>query len=720
MIHPSEDSLFALAFEPDDGEAAAALAPHLQECPACAERLAALQAEQALLYSGLAAPPLPEGLLERVTATISRTPRPRRSPRMKWFAAAAVVLVSASAAIWFASRDNTPGPETDGERAQLTPDPDDLPDKHGDELKRSGDSHAPETIVPDLRLNFSRDRSVDLPQEATVFGLSYEHAVDGYTKAVGDMTLADPSPNTPMREHLADPSPALEPERELAAKDKEIAGVELRAALVDELSGNSELGNTEAYQRIYENSFQAALSEPLSTFSVDVDRASYANTRRFLESGQLPPPDAVRIEELLNYFKYDDGGPAASDPHPVSIKLETASCPWQEDHRLVRIALKGREMDLDDRPGSNLVFLIDVSGSMNRAEKLPLLKKAMRLLINKLDARDKIAVVVYAGAAGLVLEPTSGAEKEILHAAMEGLSAGGSTNGGQGIQLAYDVAQQNFIKGGINRVILCTDGDFNVGTTSNGDLTRLVEAKAAGGVFLSLLGFGSGNYNDTLLETLSNKGNGNYAYIDSFKEAAKVFSRELLGTLWTIAKDVKLQVEFNPAQVAAYRLIGYENRIMAHQDFNDDSKDAGDIGVGHTVCALYQIVPAGVALPEGLTAIDPLKYGSSSSVPEIPSPELLTVKLRYKQPEDSSSQLLEVPLTDRGTSLDTASADLKFSAAVAAFGMLLRRSQHKGSASWGTVIELAGEGTDFDPGGDRRAFIRLAETAQELSTATIP
>ncbi len=715
MSHPDEELLFAHALDPEDVPLPQETRDHLGSCAACRQRLEALRAEQAALEAALPADlPLPPGLLARVTAAISEeSPRarppaprpvadqPRRSHPMRWLSVAAALLIAAGCTYWFTTRP----PAESGPPVAEAPDGEETAEEEPEALASPGDSPVADP-APEIA---------------------------GGPAPVLDHRNA-PTPAEPMPPATGAPpplSPALPGERldatvlRLEATGRE-AGRGRRAAVpVAEVEGrpvgtfDGEALTGEAYDRIEDNPFLSPLDQPLSTFSSDVDRASYANVRRFIESGQLPPPDAVRIEELLNYFPYQQAGPSPEAEHPVAIGVETASCPWQEGHRLVRISLKGKEMELDQRPGSNLVFLIDVSGSMNRANKLPLLKKAMHLLSNKLEERDQVAIVVYAGAAGLVLEPTPGTDKEALHAALDGLAAGGSTNGGQGIELAYRVAQEHFIEGGINRVILCTDGDFNVGNTSQGGLSRLIEEKAQSGVFLTLLGFGGGNLNDALLETLSNKGNGNYAYIDSFKEAAKVFSNELLGTLWTIAKDVKLQVEFNPARVGAYRLIGYENRILAAQDFNDDTKDAGDMGVGHTVCALYQIAPPGVELPVAGAEVDPLRYQARPSV-DPANPELLTVKMRYKHPEDSTSQLLQVPLVDGGAHFDEASTDFVFSAAVAAFGMLLRDSEHRGSATFATVIELAGDGLRFDPDGSRAGFLSLAHQAKSLAEAAEP
>ena len=401
--------------------------------------------------------------------------------------------------------------------------------------------------------------------------------------------------------------------------------------------------NTEAYDRIEDNPFLEVSQNPLSTFSIDVDTASYANVRRFLQRGTLPPKDAVRIEEMLNYFSYDY--PVPSGEGPFSASVEVAQAPWALEHRLVRIGLKGKEVAMEDRPSSNLVFLLDVSGSMRPSNKLPLLKKAMRLLVDRLGEKDRVAIVVYAGASGLVLPSTSANQKERILAALENLEAGGSTNGGSGIRLAYQSAVSHFISGGINRVILATDGDFNVGTTNQGDLTRLIEDNARSGIFLTVLGFGMGNYKDSTLEKLADMGNGNYAYIDTINEARKVLVDEINSTLITIAKDVKIQIEFNPLQVSAYRLIGYENRLLRQEDFNDDTKDAGEIGAGHTVTAFYEIVPAGRGL--SIPGVDPLKYQTPMGTTEVAqSGELLTLKLRYRQPDGQTSRLLEFPVRD--------------------------------------------------------------------------
>lgn len=469
--------------------------------------------------------------------------------------------------------------------------------------------------------------------------------------------------------------------------------------------------NTEEYDRITDNPFRLVSEEPLSTFSADVDTASYANVRRFLNQRSLPPPDAVRIEEMVNYFDYDYAPPR--DGRPVRVNAEVASAPWAPAHRLVRIGIQGQELARNERAASNLVFLIDVSGSMNEPDKLPLLVNGMKLLVGQLGENDRVAIVVYAGATGLVLDSTPGFRAERILSALERLRAGGSTNGGAGIQLAYDVAVRNFIDGGINRVILATDGDFNVGITNTGDLTRLIEEEARTGVFLSVLGFGTGNYNDQGLEALADRGNGNYAYIDSMREARKVLVEEIGSTLVTIARDVKFQVEFNPARVGAYRLIGYENRALENQDFNNDAVDAGEIGAGHTVTALYEIIPAGAQTD--VPGVDPLRYqapliGTAASA----SGELLLVRVRYKDPDGGASQLIEAPLVDRGESFEEASPDFRFASAVAGFGMILRDSPYRGSATLDWVLDAAQSSRGQDTGEYRRQFVELVRLARAI------
>jgi len=470
-----------------------------------------------------------------------------------------------------------------------------------------------------------------------------------------------------------------------------------------------EPGNTEAYARIEDNRFLAAAANPLSTFSIDVDAASYSNVRRFLSQGTLPPPDAVRLEELVNYFSYTY--PDQTGSRPFAVSADVGPCAWEPEHRLVRIGLQARKMATRDLPPSNLVFLIDVSGSMQSEDKLPLVKQAFRALVQELRPEDRVAIVVYAGAAGLVLPSTSGADKSTILGAIERLEAGGSTAGGAGLRLAYDVARENHLSEGNNRVILATDGDFNVGDSSDAEMIRLVETRREEGTFLTVLGFGTGNLKDTKMEQMADKGNGHYAYIDSFREAHKVFVREFGGTLFTVAKDVKIQVEFNPARVQSYRLLGYENRILAKEDFADDRKDAGEIGAGHAVTALYEIVPTG-ASPVAI-GDDSLTYQQVTLRPSSGhSPELLTIRLRYKEPTGSKSRFLSVPVVDRG---QRGSDDFRFASAVAAFAMVLRNSEYKGAADYNLVLALAREARGEDEEGYRQEFISMVERARALS-----
>ena len=533
----------------------------------------------------------------------------------------------------------------------------------------------------------------------------------------------------------------------------------------------AEASGVEAYAAIHDNPFATPLQEPLSTFSIDVDTASYSNMRRFLTQGSWPPADSVRIEELVNYFSYDYTPPGAeisnlksqisnsksdisnsksevsnlkseiSNPDvPFAVHMEVAGCPWNADHRLVRVGLKGKEIALDKRPVSNIVFLIDVSGSMQPENRLPLVKAGLRRLVDQLGENDRVGIVVYAGASGLALDSTNATQKDVILSSLENLQAGGSTNGGEGIQLAYALARKHFIPKGTNRVILCTDGDFNVGVTNQDDLTRLIEEESKSGVFLSVLGFGMGNLKDSTLEKLADKGNGNYAYIDTLREANKVFVEQMTGTLITIAKDVKIQIEFNPSQVGAYRLIGYENRLLAAQDFHDDTKDAGEIGAGHTVTALYEIVPpnklpaptpvteeklkyqpakgSGVISPSPKpdpTAILDLPRREKDSRPRDAANELLTIKLRYKQPDADKSSLIEMPLSDAGRSFGQASTDFRFAASVASFGMILRHSPHRGNATLDAVIELAQSSLGADKSGYRSEFVSLVRSAKALA-----
>jgi len=471
--------------------------------------------------------------------------------------------------------------------------------------------------------------------------------------------------------------------------------------------------NTEEYDRIYENRFLLALQNPLSTFSIDVDTASYSNVRRFINSNQFPYKDAVRIEEMINYFSYDY--PQPQKDHPFSITTEISACPWNTSHRLIHIGLQGKTLESKKLPPSNLVFLLDVSGSMGSSDKLPLLQKAFRLLVNELGPKDRVSIVVYAGAAGLVLPSTAASQKEAIVSAIERLSAGGSTAGGAGIKLAYKEAQENFIPEGNNRIILATDGDFNVGVSSTSELVRMIEDYRKKGIFLTILGFGMGNYKDGRMEQLADKGNGNYFYIDNLMEAKKVFVNDMRGTLFTIAKDVKLQLEFNPAKVKAYRLIGYENRMLSKEDFADDTKDAGELGSGHTVTALYEIVPFGSA--EEIPGVDELKYQDNKISPKaFKNKEILTLKLRYKKPDGKKSKLIVHPLLDKNVMLAKTSDNFKFSAAVAAFGMLLRDSEFKGDASYESIMKLARDGKGKDFFGYRAEFIRLVEKCSLLDS----
>ncbi len=468
--------------------------------------------------------------------------------------------------------------------------------------------------------------------------------------------------------------------------------------------------NTEEYAHIKDNPFFRVADQPLSTFSIDVDTASYANVRRFIHDGRLPPADAVRVEEMVNYFSYDYASPV--DGKPFSAAVEVRQAPWAPKHRLARIGIQGKKIELTEAPRANLVFLVDVSGSMQSPDKLPLVKNCLRLLAKQLRVKDTVSIVVYAGSSGLVLPPTPGAAQNAVEQAIDGLEAGGSTNGGAGIELAYKVAQENFVPGGVNRVILCTDGDFNVGVSSEGGLVRLIEEKRKSGVFLSVLGFGTGNYADARMQQLADKGNGNAAYIDTLKEGRKVLVEQATGTLITIAKDVKIQVEFNPAKVAGYRLIGYENRVMANQDFNDDSKDAGEIGAGHQVTALYEIVPAGIEVPGG--KVDGLKYQTPTTSSGAASGELCTVKMRFKLPDGETSEKFEIAVNDPGSDA-VATPEFDFAASVAAFGMVLRNSEHRGQASWNLVLELAKGGLGSDAGGYRAEFVEMVKDARDMA-----
>jgi Ca-activated chloride channel family protein len=471
--------------------------------------------------------------------------------------------------------------------------------------------------------------------------------------------------------------------------------------------------NTESYATIKENGFQNPYKNPLSTFSIDVDAASYSNVRRFINNGSLPPKDAVRVEEMINYFDYEYPQPKGNAP--VNIITEISAAPWNTKHKLVQIGLQGKKIATENLPASNLVFLIDVSGSMNEPNKLPLLVSSFKLLADQLRAKDKVAIVVYAGRSGLVLPATAGTDKAKIKEALNALSAGGSTAGGAGIELAYKVAGQNYIKGGNNRVILATDGDFNVGASSDKDMQTLIEEKRKTGIFLTVLGYGMGNIKDSKMETLANKGNGNYAYIDNISEARKVLINEFGGTLFTIAKDVKLQVEFNPEKVQAYRLVGYENRLLEDRDFNDDTKDAGEMGSGHTVTALYEIIPTGIKSSFS-GAIDDLKYQENKKVKTNGnSKEILTVKLRYKDPNGHTSKLIQEAVVDHSSPIINTSNNFRFAASVVEFGMLIRQSDFKQNASFERVIQTASGAMGADKEGYRSEFIKLVKSARLMA-----
>ena len=467
--------------------------------------------------------------------------------------------------------------------------------------------------------------------------------------------------------------------------------------------------NTEEYKRLQDNNFQEVRTSPLSTFSIDVDTASYSNIRRFLNSGGLPPIDAVRTEELLNYFTYDY--PQPTGEHPVAVTTEIGDSPWNPERKLLLLGLQGKNIATENLPPSNLVFLIDVSGSMWSPNKLPLLKTAFKMLAQQLRPQDRVAIVVYAGAAGLVLDSTSGSEKREIIAKIDSLQAGGSTAGGAGIKLAYKVAKEHFLEGGNNRVVLATDGDFNVGASSEGELSRLIEGYRDDRIFLSVLGFGMGNIKDNKMEMLADRGNGNYAYIDNALEAKKVMVSQLAGTLYTIAKDVKVQVEFNPAKVKAYRLIGYENRALADRDFNDDRKDAGDMGAGHSVTALYEIIPA--EDKNFVSSVDPLVFQKPQSVP---SNDWLQIKVRYKQPQANDSSLMTARVPDGSATSSLSSENFRFAAAVAEYGMLLRNSEFKGQSSYLQALTLARGARGLDEQGYRAEFIKMLEVSQILDS----
>jgi len=495
-------------------------------------------------------------------------------------------------------------------------------------------------------------------------------------------------------------------------------GIQKKMSLTGAVSTNHVVSpdwNTENYSGIKENGYKNVFDQPLSTFSIDVDNASYSNVRRFLNMGQMPPVDAVRIEEMINYFSYDYEKPKGNDPY--SINSELAVCPWNETHQLLLVGLRAKEIDKTNLPSSNLVFLIDVAGSRQAENKLPLVQSAMRMLVNELRPNDRVAIVVYAGAAGKVLESIPGNQKQKILDAIEGLSAGGSTAGGEGIRLAYKTAREHFIEGGNNRIILATDGDFNVGVSSTSEMERLVEKERESGVFMTVLGFGMGNIKDDKMEVIADKGNGNYAYIDNIQEARRMLVKEFGGTLFTVAKDVKFQLEFNPQQVKAYRLIGYENRLLKNEDFKDDKKDAGEMGMGHRVTALYEIIPAGS--DEKLPDIDELKYQKMKKEPISKlSDELVTIKTRYKTADGNKSFPLDQVVPARAKSFNDASENFRFVSAVAGFGMLLRNSEFKGNTTYSKVANMAQKAKGVDDEGYRGEFSRLVKVAGSLSQQT--
>lgn len=551
--------------------------------------------------------------------------------------------------------------------------------------------------------------SIDVPNEKTVLVFSFvgyqTQEIEVGRRKIIDVTLS--SEMDDLQEIVVVGYPAKAEKRSLnySVADQ----MQSRVAGVSIMPYEQEYHNTEEYATIHENGFRKVLDHALSTFSIDVDAASYSNVRRFINNGQMPQKDAVRIEEMINYFNYEYKNPTGKDP--FSINTEIAKSPWNDKHLIAHIGLQGKKIELENLPASNIVFLLDVSGSMSAPNKLPLLKSAFKLLVNELRPQDKVSIVVYAGAAGVVLEPTDGNDKKKIMDALDQLQAGGSTAGGAGINLAYKIAKEQYVKGGNNRVVIATDGDFNVGASSNASMERLIEEKREEGVFLTVLGFGMGNYKDSKMEILADKGNGNYAYIDNMKEAKKVLVNEFGGTMFTIAKDVKIQVEFNPAVVQAYRLIGYENRMLNDEDFNDNKKDAGELGSGHTVTALYEIIPVGVE-SEFVKDIDPLKYQTNDAPIAGDSDELLTVKFRYKEPDGNKSKLITQVVENE---IRKSSNNLDWSMAVAGFGMLLRDSEYKGDMTYADVLKMARSSKGEDAFGYRSEFIELVDLARSMS-----
>ena len=560
----------------------------------------------------------------------------------------------------------------------------------------------------------------DAPTGSPIAGKTV--ATEEAQRAKPNAVRSEPLPPPPPPRTVAPPPPPMSPapvvaSREHAAKAAEPAlrnppqqTASTSGGTLDALRLASEPTDRERYAHQEENPVKRAAEQPVSTFSIDVDTGSYANVRRFLNAGRLPPRDAVRVEELINYFDYDYPSPDSRHP-PFRVSTELAPAPWNPKTLLLAVGIKGYELPKTQLPPANLVFLIDVSGSMESPDKIGLLKPALKLLARQLRPEDKVAIAVYAGAAGLVLEPTPGSQKARIEAALDRLSAGGSTNGGAGIQLAYNLAREGFVEGGVNRVILATDGDFNVGTVNFEALKNLVETQRKSGVALTTLGFGTGNYNDQLMEQLADAGNGNYAYIDTLREANKVLVEQMSATLLTIAKDVKIQIEFNPAVVEEYRLIGYENRILRREDFNNDAVDAGDIGAGHTVTALYEI-----ALKGGGGLTEPLRYGKPAETAEPRGDEIVFLRLRYKQPDGDVSQLLEWPIRRQSAVRDVreASERFRFAAAVAGFGQALRGGRYTGRFGYDDVLALARAARGPDPYGYRGEFLTLVGLAKSL------
>lgn len=554
------------------------------------------------------------------------------------------------------------------------------------------------------------EESAALLEECVVVGYSVQERRSVTGSIANVSTKKDKNKNireTPPSPPMSSPSPSV-----AYNMGSKVSGVEVEQA--DRAYVTPVTYGSEEYGSYKENRFISPLSEALSTFSIDVDTESYTNFRRFINQGQKPSKDAIRIEEFINYFKYNYDEPTKADP--VKVTTEVGECPWDSQNRLVRIGVKAKEIAKEDLPSSNLVFLIDVSGSMSGATRLELVKSSMKMLVNTLRDNDRVAIVVYASEVGEKLASTPGSDKQTIKNAIDALSAYGSTNGAGGIQKAYEIAEKNFIKGGNNRIILCSDGDFNVGASSPQALEEMIEQKRQSGVFLSVLGYGMGNYKSNRMQVLAEKGNGNAFYIDNIQEANRVLVQEFSGTLYTIAKDVKLQLEFNPAKVQAYRLVGYESRLLAKEDFNDDTKDAGEMGVGHTVTALYEIIPVGVK-SNMYGKVDDLKYQTPakpiSNVSLTDSPELLTVKLRYKQPDGDKSVKMELPVVDNGK--NEVSSDMRFASAVAMFGQLLKGSDFKGSATYQKAIDLARSGISNDKDGYKAEFVRLAEAVKNMN-----